>query len=65
MLFLILLRKLFLHELLDFSQGMALSGLVPEMLGLELEGGAPELKDHGKFELEKRNLREQRLYLIV
>ena len=56
MLFLILLRELFLYELLDLSQGMALSGLVPEMLGFELEGGAPELKDHGKFELEKRNL---------
>ena len=56
MLFLILLREFFLYELFDLSQCMALSGLVPEMLGLELGGGAPELKDHGKFELEKRNL---------
>jgi hypothetical protein len=51
-LFLILLRELFLDELLDLSQGKALSCLIPKMLGLELGGGAPDLKEHGTFELE-------------
>ena len=59
MVFLILLRELFLNELLNLSQGKSFSCLIPNVLGLELGGGAPELKEHGTFELEKCDLRDE------
>lgn len=59
MLFLILFIELFLDELLNLSQGKALSSLIPNMLRLEFCGGASELKEHGTFELEQSDLRDE------